>query len=102
MCLIIHAQTGKKYWGDDALVFKPERFLEENIKKIHPYSYMTFSKGARQCPGQRYALMSMKVFLCKFLQKYRVTTDLKYEDLEFQFTLSTGIKQGFMIKVERR
>lgn len=98
--LVIH--TDKQLWGDDALEFKPERFFEENIKKVHPYAYFPFSNGPRMCLGYKYAQMTMKVFLSKFLMKYRVTTDLKYEDLEFQMKITTRIKQGYTMKVEKR
>lgn len=103
MLLYCHAtHTDKKYWGDDALEFKPERFSDEKFKKVHPYAYFPFSRGPRICPGNRYAWMLMRVFLSRFLRRYRVTTDLKYEELEFQYAITLSIKQGFMIKIERR
>jgi hypothetical protein len=34
--------------------------------------------------------------------KYRVTTELKYDELIFQNEFTTTFKQGFMVKVERR
>jgi cytochrome P450 len=92
----------KDLWGEDVLEFKPERFSEENIKNVHQYSYFPFSNGPRICPGIKYGKMSMKVFLSKFLMKYRVTTELKYEDLEFIMKVTTVLKQGFMMKVEQR
>lgn len=36
-------QHNKKYWGDDAEKFIPERFLPERIKNVHPYAYLPFS-----------------------------------------------------------
>lgn len=98
--LVTH--TDKTVWGDDADEFKPERFKEENFEKIHNYAYFPFSKGPRMCLGYRYAWMAMKVFLCKFLSKYRVTTHLKYSELELHMMMTTKIKQGFTFKVERR
>jgi cytochrome P450 len=95
-------QTDKDLWGQDAMEFKPERFLEENIKNIHPYAYFPFSNGPRVCPGLKYAQIGLKIFLSKFLVKYQVTTNLKYEELTFEMQVTLKISQGFTMKVERR
>lgn len=36
-------QKNPKFWGDDAHLFKPERFEDENIKKVHPYAFIPFT-----------------------------------------------------------
>lgn len=45
---IFSLHRSRKYWGDNAEQFIPERFDPEN-KLVHPYCYMAFSHGPRNC-----------------------------------------------------
>lgn len=90
------------YWGEDAAVFNPERFTSENIEKVHPYAFIPFANGPRICIGKRYAMNNIKIILCHFLRNFKVTTNLKYEDLEFRNNITMRIAQGYMVKLEKR
>lgn len=43
-----------KVWGENALAFNPENFSPENVEKRHPYGYMPFSLGKRNCLGEKF------------------------------------------------
>jgi cytochrome P450 len=53
-----------KIWGEDALEFKPERWLdEEYMANLPPGSWRPFERGPRNCIGQELAMLEGKVAL---------------------------------------
>uniref|UniRef100_A0A0K8RAA4 Putative cytochrome p450 cyp3/cyp5/cyp6/cyp9 subfamily n=1 Tax=Ixodes ricinus TaxID=34613 RepID=A0A0K8RAA4_IXORI len=45
----------------DPTTFDPERFSDENIDSIRPYTYLPFGAGPRNCIGMRFALEAVKL-----------------------------------------
>ena len=54
----------------DPEVFKPERFFPEN-RIHHPYSYLPFGSGPRNCLAMRLALMEVKLALIHAVYHYK-------------------------------
>jgi len=105
VCIIIgcyNLHRHKDIWGDDADEYNPDHFLPEVAEKRHPYSFIPFAGGARNCIGQKYAMMSMKTMMVHLLRKYRFTTKLKLNELKYEIQITLKIDKKHMVEVHSR
>lgn len=74
-------------WGNDAEEFKPERFLDKDIKKMN---FFPFSIGPRTCIGRLMAEMEIICVIAKLMKKYDFKMDpskkKEYDELKVEFT----------------
>lgn len=69
-----------KVWGEDADIFRPERFLNGGWEKLPPNAFKAFGDGARACIGRGFAEQEMIMVVALILQKFQVEmADPSYE-----------------------
>ncbi|KAJ7218140.1 cytochrome P450 [Mycena pura] len=78
-------------FGDDAHVFRPERYLDDTVKdtiKLGVYgNVLTFGSGVRTCIGWRFAVYEFQAFLVELVQNFEFSIDPEVES-KFRRTAS--------------
>ncbi|XP_065086960.1 cytochrome P450 4c21-like [Ochlerotatus camptorhynchus] len=92
----------KDFWGDEPERFDPERFRPEAVRERHPYAYLPFSAGFRNCIGSRYAMNSLKTMLTRLLMAFEVRTTIKQEDMKFKFEITMKLVGAHTVQLVRR
>jgi cytochrome P450 family 6 len=83
--------------------FIPERFSDENVKNIKPFTYLPFGEGARICLGMRFGLMQSKMGIAKLIKDFsfspceKTPIPMKFV-ASFPFLAPVG---GMWLKIEK-
>lgn len=96
----LHRQP--EIWGENADKFDPDNFLPEISAKRHPFSFLPFSAGQRNCIAYRYSMLSLKITVVKLLKAYKFSTSMQLKDLKFKSYISLKLCTPHLLTIERR
>uniref|UniRef100_A0AAV1TSB7 Cytochrome P450 n=1 Tax=Peronospora matthiolae TaxID=2874970 RepID=A0AAV1TSB7_9STRA len=89
-------------WGEDALEFKPERFIDNETGEVIPMTatkFAPFSAGPRICVGQALALIEMKIAIASMVGRFYMVPE---PDQKVAYTqgISLGMMTPLMMRLE--
>ena len=96
---IFGIHRNENHWKNP-LQFNPDRFIGDNYLKRDPYCYIPFSAGPRNCVGQRFALLELKICLYYILKNFNLTSMQTENELEICTDIVTRSRNGVLIKFE--
>ncbi|XP_064648895.1 cytochrome P450 4F1-like [Lineus longissimus] len=68
----LHMHPG--VWGDPE-VYRPDRFLPDEVSKRDTYAFVPFSAGPRNCIGQNFALNELRVAVSRIVKNFKIGLD---------------------------
>ena len=88
-------------WPDPE-VYDPERFRGPAKDTRHPFQFLPFGAGPRNCIGMKYVMMEMKVALVRILRKFKF---VRSPETQVPLALSSAVtlapRNGIHLRVKR-
>ncbi|XP_024946520.1 probable cytochrome P450 4aa1 isoform X2 [Cephus cinctus] len=86
----------------DPHTFNPQRFDPEVSNKMHPYAFLPFSAGPRNCIGNKFAMLEMKSMISAIIRKCHLGPVTGKEDIRPKFRLTVRAEGGLWVKITPR
>ncbi|POM73887.1 Cytochrome p450, partial [Phytophthora palmivora] len=90
-------------WGEDALEFKPERFLDTEtgeVIKVSSSKFCAFSAGPRICVGRNLAFLEMKIVIANIVSRFHLVPEPGQQKPAYSQGITLGMQTPLMMRVE--
>ncbi|XP_072963443.1 cytochrome P450 704C1-like isoform X1 [Typha angustifolia] len=86
-------------WGQDAEIFRPERWLNENgiFEPGSPFKFTAFQAGPRICLGKEFAYRQMKIFAAVLLRFFVFKLRDEEAVVNYRTTITLHIENGLLL-----
>ncbi|KAK4937742.1 hypothetical protein LTR10_021687 [Elasticomyces elasticus] len=96
-------QRDRTIFGDDAHVFRPERWLEADTErfKIMDRAFLAFGGGSHTCIGRNISMMEMSKIIPSLLLEYDITRadpNARIRTVNYWF----AVQKGLVVKLAKR
>ncbi|XP_029827749.4 cytochrome P450 4V2 [Ixodes scapularis] len=91
---LIFLQRHPRYF-DRPEDFVPERFME--AQERHPFAYVPFSAGPRNCIGFKFAQLEDKILLAHIMRSFKVVSKIPMEDVQLSLELTLRPANGLEV-----
>ncbi|XP_058104703.1 cytochrome P450 704C1-like isoform X2 [Magnolia sinica] len=90
----------KFIWGEDAEVFRPERWIDDDgiFQPESPFKFTAFQAGPRICLGKEFAYRQMKIFAAILLRFFRFELNDEKKVVKYRTMLTLHIDQGLYVR----
>ncbi|GAB2293394.1 hypothetical protein Dimus_027593 [Dionaea muscipula] len=94
----------KFIWGDDAEIFRPERWLNEDgiFQPQNPFKFTAFQAGPRICLGKEFAYLQMKIFSAVLLSSFIFKLGDEKKPVTYRTMLTLQIDGGLQVRAFHR
>ena len=91
---------GSETYYDEPKEYRPERFLSEQSR--HPFVFVPFSAGPRNCIGQRFAMADLKVIVACVLRELQLESLMPLHRVKNRMEIVLKPEHPVPMRVHRR